>query len=133
MRRKYSEHAVKMSKNFAKNVKNLFKVLSATSKESSASSTVPSAPVLPQSAPRLTNWLLRHTCFCLEPPTPKALLSGRLSELRVASGFAVRAITGASIESRLGEDSTSCTLFSPCLSRLQATGLNLWDNKECGA
>ncbi|CAL1675662.1 unnamed protein product [Lasius platythorax] len=58
---------------------------------------------------------------------------GRLSELRVASGFAVRTITGASIESRLGEDSTSCTLFPPCLSRLQATGLNLWDNKECAA
>lgn len=57
------------------NVKNSFKVLSATSKESSASSAVPSAPLLPRSAPRLTNWLLRHTRFYLEPPTPKALLS----------------------------------------------------------
>ncbi|KAG7208042.1 hypothetical protein KM043_009621 [Ampulex compressa] len=36
----------------------------------------------------------------------------RFSELRVASGVVVRAITGATIESRLGEDSTSRTLSS---------------------
>lgn len=60
----------------------------------------------PAVPPSLTNWLLRHTCFCLRlgPPTSRALLStgsaSRFSELRVASGFAVRAITGASIGSR---------------------------------
>lgn len=59
------------------------------SKESSASSVVPSAPLLPRIAPRLTNWLLRHTCFWLEPPTPKALLSvGSVSyELRPGSPY----------------------------------------------
>ena len=55
----------------------------------------------PRGAPRLTNWLLRHTCFCLlraanSEGSPLDRLS-RFSELRVASGFAVRAITGASI------------------------------------
>ena len=124
----------------------------------------------PRGAPRLTNWLLRHTCFCspwsrqLRRLSPLGRLS-RFSELRVASGFAVRAITtGASIGSRDWERipslvhafhslylSLSLPLtpyysvypMSLCLRRsfpqpfplirLWATGLNLWDNKECGA
>ena len=130
----------------------------------------------PRGAPRLTNWLLRHTCFCLlraanSEGSPLDRLS-RFSELRVASGFAVRAITGASIGLRDWERipnlvhaflslSLSLSLpifltlsFPPSLSlflypspfrlcrsffrsvpliRLWATGLNLWDNKECGA
>ena len=123
----------------------------------------------PAVPPSLTNWLLRHTCFCLRlgPPTSRALLStgsaSRFSELRVASGFAVRAITGASIGSRDWERipnlvhvllslslflslPLSSTILFPSLhfcsfsflpsvrpSRRSATGLNLWDNKECGA
>lgn len=120
----------------------------------------------PAVPPSLTNWLLRHTCFCLRlgPPTSRALLStgsaSRFSELRVASGFAVRAITGASIGSRdweripnlvhvllsLSSFSLSFVHYSISVShcffsflpsvrpsRRSATGLNLWDNKECGA
>lgn len=127
------KNVIKNAKEILLNVKNSFKVLSATSKESSASSAVPSAPLLPRSAPPFDQLATTSHMLLLRAANSEGSPLGLFSELRVASGFAVRAITGASIESRLGEDSTSCTLFPPCLSRLQATGLNLWDNKECGA